>query len=433
MTTTAFAAVHLLLLALFGVGRYFSTLSAVTSAFRLMAEQEAKTLLAENPANPANPAHAIIRGGEKKQKSHVKTTSSLGEGREYFQRNGGNQPIFCPKCRYKVSSQTCKKRLEYLQEALHDDGDDNGEAAALKHIFQEHPTHCRKRKIQLSPTDLCFVTAEFSETADDMDQLPTLEAGMITDPRRHFAFTNQPTYGVPEGWTKIVLDKTISQKYTRQITKSRWPKFMGWQHPALEHCQVIFYGDAYLLNPINETNWMEMAEEIKQNPVGLMQDKQIGLRGDDKPLQELVKVAKEGKLSYELANKTIDWLENQPDYKRDAPVYKNAIFGYDPHNAGVQKLMLDFWDIYAREELSWRDQPIWAYLLAREEMRPLALHRKNGKLFGEFGERGHGGHVYVPGQKAEVEAEVERRKEEKRKAKKRKKKKQKRKDAIATE
>ena len=102
MTTTTFAAVHLLLLALFGVARYFSTLSAVSSAFRLMAEQEAKTLLAENPANPT---HAILRGGEKKQKLHVKTTSSLGEGREHFERNGGNQPIFCPKCRYKVSSQ----------------------------------------------------------------------------------------------------------------------------------------------------------------------------------------------------------------------------------------------------------------------------------------------------------------------------------------
>ena len=432
MTTMAFAAANLLLLALFGV--YFSTLSAVSSAFRLMTEQEAKTLLAENPA-PAHAAHAIrIRGGEKKQKLQVKT-SALGEGREHFTRNSDEQPIFCPKCRYKVSSQTCKKRLKYLQEALaHDDGDDNGKAAALQQIFQEHPTHCRKRKIQLSPTELCFVTAEFSETADDMDQLPILEAGMINDPPRHFAFTNQPTYDVPEGWTKIVLEETISQKYTRQITKSRWPKFMGWQHPTLEHCQVIFYGDAYLLNPINETNWMEMTEEIKQNPVGLMQDKQIGLRGDDKPLQELVKVAKEGKLSYELANKTIDWLENQPDYKRDAPVYKNAIFGYDPHNAGVQQLMLDFWNIYAREELSWRDQPIWAYLLARGEMRPLALHRKNGKLFGEFGKRGHGGHVYVPEQKAEVEAEQERRKEEKRKAKERKKKKQKKKkDAVAAE
>ena len=114
MTTTAFAAVHLLLLALFGVARYFSTLSAVSSAFRLMAEQEAKTLLAENPANPV---HAI-RGEKKKQKLHVKTMSSLGEGREHNGRNGGNQPIFCPKCRYKVSSQTCKLRLKYLQETL---------------------------------------------------------------------------------------------------------------------------------------------------------------------------------------------------------------------------------------------------------------------------------------------------------------------------
>ena len=391
MTTTAIAAVHLLLLGIFGVSRYASTLYTVTSAFQLMTDREAESILAESPEHNKNAAIGV-----RQQPGKAESHGVVGE----------DGPVFCPNCRYKCSSQTCKKRLKYLQKKNVD------KSEALRQIFREHPTHCRQRNIELASADLCFVTAEFSERSDDMDQLPTLEEDMITDPPRHYAFTNQATYRVPEGWTKIVLDESISQQYTRQITKSRWPKFMGWQHPTLRHCQVIFYGDAYLLNPINETNWMEMAKEIKQNPVGLMQDKQEGLRGDNRPIQELVKVAKEGKLSYELANKTIQWLENQSDYRSDASVYKNAIFGYDPSNSKVRKLMTDFWEIYAGEELSWRDQPIWAYLLAREEMRPLELHRKNGKLFGEFGERGHGGHVYVPEQKAEAEAEKRRIEEE---------------------
>lgn len=357
-----------------------------------MTDREAEAILAENPTQDAN---AAIR-------------RRSGKGHNNGGRNNKDAAPFCPKCRYKFSSQSCKSRLKFLLKTNKVD-----EVAALRQIYREHPTHCRHRDIQISPADLCFVTAEFSETAGDMDQLPTLEENMITEPPRHFAFTNQPAYDVPEGWTKILLDESISKQYTRQITKSRWPKFMGWQHPTLKHCSVIFYGDAYLLNPINEANWINMAKDIKRNPVGLMQDKQEGLKGSNKPIRELIKVAREGKLSYDLANKTIDWLESRPDYDRDARVYKNAIFGYDPSNAKVQKLMTDFWSIYSREELSWRDQPIWAYLLAREEMRPLALHRSNGKIFGEFGERGHGGHVYVPEQKEEAEAEKE---EERRRA-----------------
>jgi len=375
MTSTFIAAVNLLIIFI-GVSRYLSTINLMGSAILEQNAKEAETLAPPVPIR-------IRTSSEKRKQEHL--SSSLSPTSEQ------REPAFCPKCRYKYSSESCKNRAKFLAKKY--TGGDLAEAR--QKLYREHPTHCRQQQINISAHDLCFVTAEFSDAPTDMDSLPILDEDMRTDPPRHFVFTNQPSLSAPLGWRRIVLDE-VELPYRRQITKSRWPKFMGWQHPSLQHCEVVFYGDAYLMNPINETNWLEMARDIKQNPVGLMQDKQIGLSGNNKPITELRKVAKEGKLSTELSEKTITWLLNQSDYDEDAIVYKNAIFGYDPHNAKVQQLMHDFWSIYAKEELSWRDQPIWSYLMARERMRPLHLHRKGGKIFGEFGQKGHGGHVYVP-------------------------------------
>ena len=161
------------------------------------------------------------------------------------------------------------------------------------------------------------------------------------------------------------------------------------------------------MNPANNTLWMEMAQDIKRNPVGLMQDRQEGINGKEAPLKELKKVVREKKLSKKLAEKTIKWLKNQSDFKDDAKVYKNAIFGYDPRNEIVKKLTTDFWDIYSQEELSWRDQPFWAYFLARDGMSPLSLHRKNGPIFGQKGKRGHSGHIYVTETDTEADSKIE--------------------------
>jgi hypothetical protein len=245
-----------------------------------------------------------------------------------------------------------------------------------------------------SDISLCFVTAEFSETAEDADRLPTLEPSMIRHPPRHFLFTNLPSLSAGEGRKIIVLSDL---PYRRRITQSRWPKFLGWQHESLKDCQLIFYGDAYLLNPVNETTWQNMARRILQSSVGLMQAKQIG--SNNKPVKgpvvELKKNARMGKVGWEAANATIAWLRSQSNYQRNGktPVYKNALFGYDPHNPRFRSMVQDFWQEYSKETASWRDQPYWAYFLSKHHMSPLKF--PSVPPLGPGGERGHNGHIYV--------------------------------------
>ena len=244
---------------------------------------------------------------------------------------------------------------------------------------------------------LCFVTCEFSKSIDDADQVPRQDQAMIRDPPRHYLFTNLEDFQLKEasGWKKIVLND-VQSKYKRLITQSRWGKFLAWKHPQLKHCGVIFYADAYMLNPVNESAWQHMGQLIVDSKVGLMQGRQIGnnripVKG---PVVELKRNARIGKVSWETANYTIDWLRSRPDFQfRNTPVYKNALFGYDPHNPTYRQMSQAFWEEYSKEVGAWRDQPYWAYFLTKFQMKPLAFPFE--PPLGKQGDRGHNGHVYV--------------------------------------
>ena len=258
-----------------------------------------------------------------------------------------------------------------------------------------HTTVTSSAKTRINNVDICFVTAEFSESIQLADQVPLLaDPTMMRNPTRNFIFTNLPNYSTPQGWERIVLSDL---PYKRMITMSRWPKFLGWQHPRLAgKCQIIFYGDAYLLNPQNESAWQCMAQLILDSEVGLMQNKQMG--SNHKPVKgpgvELRKNARIGKVSWESANITIQWLKNQSDYQLGIPVYKNAIFGYDPSTSKFQSFVNDFWKEYSKEIGSWRDQPYWAYFLFKHHMTPIKFPFDPLPL-GEQGQRGHNDHIYV--------------------------------------
>jgi hypothetical protein len=291
--------------------------------------------------------------------------------------------------------------------------------------------------------NLCFVTAEFSKTVEEADVLPVVDLSMRRNPKRHFVYTNLPNLINPDNsWERIVLTPH-DVPYQRMITQSRWPKFMGWKHPALSknsttittttttngqliqsnikpHCQVIFYGDAYLLNPINETFWQDVAQTIYQSDVGLMQHAQQAVQNIAHEIHKNIRL---GKLSPETGGITNRWLRQQSDFHGRIPVYKNALFGYAPHNVKFQQMATDFWNEYSKEVGSWRDQPYWAYFLHHHHMTPLKFplalphvedfetikssnqttttrigggRNREGVLpFGAIGQKGHAGHTYV--------------------------------------
>jgi hypothetical protein len=90
----------------------------------------------------------------------------------------------------------------------------------------------------LDPAKMCFVTAEFSESVEDADILPVVPDDMRTTPGRHFVFTNLEDLPFL-GWDRIVLQKDDAEiaPFRRQITKSRWPKFMGCG--SIPNCSIV--------------------------------------------------------------------------------------------------------------------------------------------------------------------------------------------------
>ena len=266
-------------------------------------------------------------------------------------------------------------------------------------------------KVKEDLLSLCFITCEFSISSDVADVLPIVDPSMRqTNPPRHFVFTNligpqeqnkehvdknsnnnnNYRYFSEMGWKAIYMPE-LEQNYTRLITRSRWPKFMAWQHPTIQkQCDVIYYGDAYLLNPINETFWQQLGRQIikatenstkendistgKEQPaadhtnmktIGLMQNRQPYIRTI---LHEIYKNTRLGKDSPERAQITKDFFHSHGWFrknKRQFKVYKNALFGYNPRDVQYQQLTTDFWSEYSKERGSWRDQPYWAFYLVQ--------------------------------------------------------------------
>jgi hypothetical protein len=261
---------------------------------------------------------------------------------------------------------------------------------------------------------LCFITCEFAESVDHADVLPVVDMSMRQNPPRHFVYTNLPDDLHADGWQVLSLPPLLAhqkKRYTRRITQSRWGKFLAFMDPRIsERCDIVFYGDAYLLNPIDEPYWQDLGRTIRQSEGGLMQNRQPYTH--DIP-QELRRILQGGKDGREHVEQTRKWLKTNKFYrdtrnKRKAIlVYKNALFGYDPNNAKFRTMVTEFWDIYSQEQGSWRDQPYWAYFLAVHGITPIHFpkglpdiddrekYRAEELPFGELGSKGHGGHVYV--------------------------------------
>ncbi|KAG7340732.1 hypothetical protein IV203_024275 [Nitzschia inconspicua] len=251
--------------------------------------------------------------------------------------------------------------------------------------------------------DICFVSSIFSEELELADKpgdvstvwLDADYAKKITTTFRFFLFTNLHDMPVSEGWTKIVkTDEDLP--YRRFITKSRWPKFMGWKDEQLEHCETIFYFDGhYQVSPQNMYDFPRVAQEIKNSPTGLAQVPHPNRRT---ALSEFSRILYKHKDIPANVEASVLWLQSQPDFDNRCTLYQNSFFGYDPLNPTWQAAAEFFWNRYSLEIDSWRDQPLWCYTLQHIGLtQPMMLNEEGSSkcLFQKDKQRtGHNDHQY---------------------------------------
>ena len=248
------------------------------------------------------------------------------------------------------------------------------------------PTNQSKQTFR-GKADVCFVSSAYSKSAEHMDMLANIknESPYL----RFFLFTNlnDKQWETP-GWYKL----NPPLNYSRTITRSRFGKFLGWKIPEIrESCKVVFYFDACLAPNKNQTLWRELARQISNSESGLMQ--KVHPKNRTGVLSEFLAIQDSKKDIESNIIASLQWMIAQPDFDPKAPVYENDNFGYDPNNKAFQKVSQAFWDRYSLELDSWRDQPLWAFMMHRYNITPVPW--PNTELTEACtGRMGHHGHEY---------------------------------------
>jgi len=245
--------------------------------------------------------------------------------------------------------------------------------------------------------DICFVSSIYGKSNKATDKPGDFRDFSINSATSHrfFLYTNLPSIEAP-GWTKIVKDL----KYRRLITQSRWGKFMSWKDPEIQGCKTVFYFDGYFAPQNNPSGFLHMSAAIHDSEVGFAQvnhpfDKHRT------PLQEFEGILELKKDIPSNVEKSIEWLNAQPDFYNNCTLYANWYFGFDPTNSDFQQATQFFWDHYSQEEDSWRDQPLWCYTLGHFHLRPIPMQ----PLFHMHLTRmGHKGHRYDKGSDNDADA-----------------------------
>jgi hypothetical protein len=244
-----------------------------------------------------------------------------------------------------------------------------------------------KLKRQNTKPDVCFVTSSYAKDSYNMDNLVRVING--SPYLRFYIFTNlnDSEWNTP-GWEKIITNFT----YRRKITHSRYGKFLGWKYPQLQECRAVVYMDSCIRPTQRQGIWRKLASSLQTNEVGLMQDlnpkNRSGIFGEFLAIQKSQK-----DMTANIVN-SLRWMVQQPDFDENIPIYWNEQFAYSPKSKVYQRLSQDFWDRYSKEEDSWRDQPLWAFMMHRHNVTPMSWP-EDEVLWGRSRvDYGHNAHEY---------------------------------------
>ena len=289
-----------------------------------------------------------------------------------------------------------------------------------KNISITRRRHIQQTKEQ-NELQICFIKTSYAESTSKGDDLnhasnnmtsfqhefPNtkfyLFTNLIDDDKTNSNSTTKSSSSSSNGWTKIIFEPSLP--YKRQITQSRYGKFLAWILPEIyESCDVIFYLDGSMIPRKNRhKDILKLSQKIKTSNRGLMQLKHyIYTQMNDSqvygPMEEYDLIVKLKKDTVDNVAKSIDWLNSQPDFDNNSTtIWANTYFGYDPQNLKYQYLSLQFWDHYSLEQDSWRDQGLWAYMLRKHFGVPLQFPVKKHHLlfYDEKQIKGYNGHQYV--------------------------------------
>ena len=244
----------------------------------------------------------------------------------------------------------------------------------------EYARLSKKKKMpkqESSADKICFVTSLFSNNRKLIEREGPYSLANYTNIHQSFKyyyFTNVDAKQLPSnGWEIIQLEE---MPFERFITQSRWPKFMGFRHETLQQCKAIIYSDANRpAKDLEYSVWNGLVEKVLQSRDGIMQDRRPS---KETIFQEMHSIVERNKDIAANIDESKKWFLEQSDFHDNAQGWWNMAMIMDPSNPRLQELMTTLWVHYSQEEGSWRDQPLYRYLVDKMDIHPLDLRLEGG-------------------------------------------------------
>ena len=236
---------------------------------------------------------------------------------------------------------------------------------------------------------ICFITSIFGKSYKEIDKPSKFKKIKNYD---YYLFTNLDPSDFNTSWDVVNIEDHLDKSITSSIIKSRYPKFMGWKLVKDlfdKEYDVIFYCDGIYI-PKHYVNWKKYSKKILNHKSGILLHHEYDSKNIFHECDRIVKSKRDTK---EKIIKTKEVLKN---YK-NAKVFRNGNFGYNPNNKNLTDIFQEFWNIYYPYDITHRDQPIFSYLLEKNKLVPLNLgrFRISEKLFKKTGKKGFNKHRHV--------------------------------------
>ena len=239
---------------------------------------------------------------------------------------------------------------------------------------------------------ICFTTALFGNLVNDRPAR-SFKKNSNYD---YFMFSDQDQNAFDTPWDVFnINDIKEIKNISCPIRKSRYPKFMGFEliKSLIGSYDLIYYCDAHYA-PRSDLDWASISKKIVNSEFSFAQEfhpnKDVRAKGIREEMKHIIASKRDTRESIE---KTLLFFMNKFPHVNlnDCRYYANYIFGYSPKDE-VKSALREFWSIYSKEDISYRDQPLWNLLLNKNKLTPCCI----GGISNKFISSGvYGNHNYT--------------------------------------
>ena len=239
----------------------------------------------------------------------------------------------------------------------------------IKKIFKKPIKKIFKKNVN---NKICFVytyigNAEFAEGNNYFKKNPNYD---------YLFFTNlDKSYYNKSSWNIVninINDIELIKNISSNVKISRYFKFMVNDYITKylkKQYDYIFYCDCWL-SPKYNVNWNMLCTKINKSKFGIMQYKhQCWKKGINGDLKQIVKIKKDTSININKTKLFLKKINKHVNFNK--PIYfENAIFGISTKKNNVKNFLEEYWKYYL-ECPTYRDQPLWNFLLLKNNVKPV--------------------------------------------------------------